>query len=89
MKQHQDQHPILSYPAEVILQNAQQEEDISFDIQQIQLAKQKNIQQAFETNLRSKKQEILRLEADQLNIQKEQEVKLIKLRHLKNQRDFY
>ena len=46
-------------------------EDISFDIQNIQIAKQRNYVRAFETNLRGKKDSIIALENDFDELQKE------------------
>ena len=46
-------------------------EDISFDIQNIQIAKRRNYVKAFETNLRGKKDEIIALEKHFDQLQKE------------------
>lgn len=56
------------------------------DIRQIKMNKQLHIQQAFEANLKEKKQEILSLEKQCASHIQAQEANLLKLSHLKNQR---
>ena len=59
------------------------------DVNLMQIAKQNNFMQAFEKNLKTKKDEIIKLESNMKSINEEQEVKFIKLLHLKKQREFY
>ena len=59
------------------------------DVNLMQLAKQNNFLQAFESNLKAKKDEIIRLETEQQTIQNEQETMFVKLLHLKKQRETF
>ena len=62
---------------------------LMYDISQIKMSKQLHIQQALEANLKEKKQEILSLERQCTSRIQAQEANLLKLSHLKNQRQFY